>query len=441
MSVLARTPGLQILPFDSAAGSDVALCEVPQTDGTTRRYTLPRPLLPLLERFDGVSDTDEVIRAHAASAPDGLAEPALRRLVEEVLEPRGFLAPPGAGEAGRAPFPKGPSYLTFRVPLLAPERVYPVARLLAPLFRTGVLAVMLPAIAAAHLAFYFWIAPRHALGIENLHGSAPFAVAAVVFTSAFFHEFGHAAAAAAYGCRRTAIGWGMYLHMMVFYTDLSEAWRLPRKARAVIDLGGIYFQSFALLAMLGWYAFTGSATPLYAFIFTDLAIFGALNPFLRLDGYWLVSDLMGIANLRAESVRVLGSAVNYVRGRPSPPSAGPKLSLGAQAALAVYAVVSTVFLAYICQLLVRRFVVGLVDSYPQVLAAFWGELTDGTPGFRDIGNAGLEVVWRGLMLVAVGLLLKRWAMSLWASRPAVRLRQGAVAWWTRARGAAAAPQI
>jgi putative peptide zinc metalloprotease protein len=440
MSVLWRNPGLQVLPFDSAAGDAVALCEVPQTDGTTRRYTLPRTLLPLLERFDGTRGTDEVIRAHVAGTPDGLGEDALRRLVGEVLEPRGFLSPTGAEAAARAPFPAGPSYLTFRVPLLRPELVYPVARLLAPLFHTAVLAVLLSAIVAAHLAFYFWIAPNHALGIENLHGSAPFIVAAIVFTSAFIHEFGHAAAGAAYGCRRTAIGWGMYLHMMVFYTDLSEAWRLPRKARAVIDLGGIYFQSFVLLALLAWYGSTGSTTPLYAFVFTDIAILGALNPFLRLDGYWLVSDLTGIANLRAESVRVLEAGWSFLRGRPVRRPAGVELSRRMQAFLVVYAVVSTVFLAYVCQLLVRRFVVGLVDSYPRVLAAFWAEVSAGTPSAREIGSAGLEVMWRGLMLVAVGLLLRRWAASLWASRAAIRLRRGMVAWWTRARGAAAAPQ-
>ncbi|CAA9347796.1 MAG: hypothetical protein AVDCRST_MAG68-4046 [uncultured Gemmatimonadetes bacterium] len=438
MSLLSRNPGLEVLPFDSAARNEVRLCEVPQADGSTRRYVLPAALLPLVERFDGVLGTDEVIRAQAASAPAGPTEEDLHRLVREVLVPRGFLCAPGTGEAGLAAFPAGPSYLTFRFRLLSPERVYPASRALSVLFRPAVLAVMLTAIVAAHFAFYFSIAPGHALGIENLHGYAPLVLAAIVFSSAFVHEFGHAAAAAAYGCRRTAIGWGMYLHMMVFYTDLSEAWRLPRRQRAVIDLGGIYFQSLVLLALLAWYGLTGSEIPLYAFVFTDLAILGALNPFLRLDGYWLVSDLLGIANLRAESLRVLGAAADRLRGRAPRPSASPRLGNGTTAVLAVYAVTSTVFLAYICRILVERFVVGLVSGYPRILAAFWDELSAATPAAGRIGSAGLEVLWRGLALVAMGLLLRRWALALWGSRPVAGLRRGAAARWAQARGTAAA---
>ena len=38
------------------------------------------------------------------------------------------------------------------------------------------------------------------------------------------------------------MGVGLYLFRPVFYTDLSNAWKLNRKKRIVTDLGGIYFQ-------------------------------------------------------------------------------------------------------------------------------------------------------------------------------------------------------
>ncbi|MDQ0497132.1 site-2 protease family protein [Paenibacillus brasilensis] len=63
----------------------------------------------------------------------------------------------------------------------------------------------------------------------------------LLLLSILFHEFGHVVAAYRYGIRPRDIGIGLYMLVPVMFVDLSEAWKLPRKQRVVIDFAGIYF--------------------------------------------------------------------------------------------------------------------------------------------------------------------------------------------------------
>ncbi len=72
--------------------------------------------------------------------------------------------------------------------------------------------------------------------------------------------------------------------------------------RALVDLAGIYFQLvFAAMIILGGMviqnAVFNNAVIAIAVIAIDLSCLANLNPFLRLDGYWFLSDVSGISNL------------------------------------------------------------------------------------------------------------------------------------------------
>lgn len=115
--------------------------------------------------------------------------------------------------------------------------------------------------------------------------------------SSVLHELGHASAASYYGCEVGDLGIGLYLFKPVFYTDLSKAWVLNRKKRVITDLSGIYFQILTVnvLAVLGLF-FKNSELRVAMLSVIILAIIN-LNPFLRLDGYWILSDWLGIVNI------------------------------------------------------------------------------------------------------------------------------------------------
>lgn len=124
------------------------------------------------------------------------------------------------------------------------------------------------------------------------------AVVLIIAMGLVFHELGHATAAYFYGCRRVDIGIGWYIYFIVFYAELSESWNLKPEKRLFIDAAGGYFQSVFGVALWLIYLFTDQYIFFHAA--TMLALYSAfnMNPFFRMDGYWIASDYFKITNLR-----------------------------------------------------------------------------------------------------------------------------------------------
>ncbi len=118
---------------------------------------------------------------------------------------------------------------------------------------------------------------------------------------ALFHEFGHISAMKLYGLSTPkGIGIGLYFHIVVFYSDTHEAWELPSKQRMIVSGAGVIFNLLILIPLqLACFYFKIAAIRdfLILFHFTLISIF---NPFLKMDGYWLVSDVLGVPNLHAK---------------------------------------------------------------------------------------------------------------------------------------------
>ncbi|MFO0699329.1 MAG: HlyD family efflux transporter periplasmic adaptor subunit [Nitrospira sp.] len=117
------------------------------------------------------------------------------------------------------------------------------------------------------------------------------------------HELGHAYTATRYGCRVSTMGLAMVVMVPMLYSDTSDAWRLTaRRQRAAIGAAGMVVEcALAALAIFLWNFLDDGVARSLAFIMatTSLAL-GAginLNPFMRFDGYYVLSDLLGIPNL------------------------------------------------------------------------------------------------------------------------------------------------
>jgi putative peptide zinc metalloprotease protein len=138
-----------------------------------------------------------------------------------------------------------------------------------------------------------------------LNWSDSIVVIALIGAGLIFHELGHAAAAYKYGCRKVEIGVGWYIYFIVFYAELSEAWRLRPEKRLIIDCAGGYFQS--IFGAVLWLAFLYTEQFVFMSAAALLALYSLfnLNPFFRMDGYWIASDLMKITNLRTTAFGVI----------------------------------------------------------------------------------------------------------------------------------------
>ena len=132
--------------------------------------------------------------------------------------------------------------------------------------------------------------------------------------SVTFHELGHAVAATFYGAKPGGIGGGFYWFTPVYFTDVTDIWRLRKGERIIVNLSGIYFE-LILCTIIGGMAYM-SGGELLASISVIIAISSLfnLNPFLRSDGYWIITDLTDSPNLMKHSFSKLKNLFRVLKG-------------------------------------------------------------------------------------------------------------------------------
>ncbi|MEO3957274.1 HlyD family efflux transporter periplasmic adaptor subunit [Chromobacterium piscinae] len=200
------------------------------------------------------------------------------------------------------------NYLFFRIPLVRPEawlnRLLPwCGWLFRPVFWWAMAGVALLGLA---LASRRWDEFTHTFAGYG-GWTAALGIAASLSLAKMSHELGHALTARHFGCRVPAMGVAFLVMVPVLYTDTNDAWKLPsRRQRLLIGAAGMLTElTLAAWATLAWCALPEG--PLRAGIFllattTWLATL-AINssPFMRFDGYFLLSDWLGVPNLHARS--------------------------------------------------------------------------------------------------------------------------------------------
>lgn len=407
--------GLHVRPFDTAAREP---CYLAEAGG--RRWQINAATEQLLAALAGADSLE--------AAADGLARrwgrevrPAdLAAHLERSLVPLGLVLRPGEG-AESAPserrFGGRLSYLSLRRTLV-PERVLvalsrPARWLVHPRAFWPVFASLLAA------AVWFVLSRTFGPGAAPLFEwmLAPGAIA-LGMASTLVHELGHAAACRRFGCRHGNLGFGLYLVFPVLYMEVDETWRLSRNERAIVAAAGMYFQLLFGAGVLAAGYLHPPFLPLAAgaagIVCLDLAT--NLNPIFRFDGYWLVSDLLGIPNLRRKSVALAGAAWRGLRGRSSPaevilpggisPARTAVLGLYAGASVAFFAV----FLGNLLLVLPRFAVV----RYPLLMAGHGASLRAALESGHPFAAAWavLSMVPPTMVLVSLPLTLALLAVRL-----------------------------
>jgi putative peptide zinc metalloprotease protein len=117
------------------------------------------------------------------------------------------------------------------------------------------------------------------------------------------HELGHAYQAIGRGLRVPVMGVAFFAFLPLLYTDVTDAWRLRRRSdRVMVDLGGVLVElTVAVYATLTWCFLPDGPGRTVAFAVATsswvLSLLVNLNPLMRFDGYYLLSDSLGIQNL------------------------------------------------------------------------------------------------------------------------------------------------
>lgn len=196
-------------------------------------------------------------------------------------------------------------YLFFKLPLFRPQRfldaTLPIARLF--MTRTAGLIVALSGLAGLYLVSRQWDAFtttfQHAFSFE---GILTFALVLGVVKA--LHELGHAYTAANYGCRVSSLGVAFMFLMPLLYTDVTDTWRIAsRRRRLIVDAAGIIVElAIACVATLLWVFLPESPAKSVVFAIATISWIMSLgfnlNPFMRFDGYYILSDILGVENLQ-----------------------------------------------------------------------------------------------------------------------------------------------
>jgi putative peptide zinc metalloprotease protein len=199
-------------------------------------------------------------------------------------------------------------YLFFQIPLVRPERflraTLPYVEWMFSKSVTWIIALI------GLLGIYLVSRQWEVFTATFLHFFTPRGFALYVLSLAIvkvFHELGHAYTATRYGCRVPTMGIAMVVLVPMLYSDTSDAWKLrSRHQRVAIGAAGMIVE-FALagLATFAWNFLGDGVWRSLAFIVATTSwILGAainLNPLMRFDGYYVLSDWLEIPNLHDRS--------------------------------------------------------------------------------------------------------------------------------------------
>jgi putative peptide zinc metalloprotease protein len=353
---------------------------VRRADGQILQF--PPLLFEVLRTVDGQRDLNDIAAEVSDRVERRLGPEDISFLLDEKLRPQALVtAADGTSPQLERPDP----FLAFRYRLgVISERAS--ARLGAPfmpLFLSPVLVLVAAGLVAADWWLFFEHGVAPALRQILYHPAWFLPLLAAVVVCAAFHEIGHATACRYGGARPGRMGCGLYLAWPAFYTDVSDTYRLNRRGRLRTDLGGVYFNVIIIVVATGVYLMTHSLGILVLLIaIQHLEIVHQLLPVIRLDGYYVVSDLTGVPDLFARIGPVLRGLLFWKEADPKVRA----LKTWVRAAV-------TAWVLIVVPLLVLELLIVLIHL-PRILGTSWDSA-------RQLGQATARAFRHGRMLEAV----------------------------------------
>jgi putative peptide zinc metalloprotease protein len=238
-------------------------------------------------------------------------------------------------EKKKKPLPaKVSELLFFRIPLWDPE---PFLKRSGPAIR----AVYSRTAIAIVFAMFVWAVYEFVLASDRAFAQSknilqmgnvlPLYIA--MFFTHIMHELSHAALCKRYGGNVRTMGAMLLMFTPLPYADVSTSWAFRNKwHRAAVGAAGMYSDIFfcSVATVLWAYSPPGLLNEVSMNLMFVTAVYTAFfnaNPLMRFDGYYILSDLVGIPNLHAAAKKqvdatfktsVLGEAethVDHVSGR------------------------------------------------------------------------------------------------------------------------------
>jgi putative peptide zinc metalloprotease protein len=389
--------GIRIAPFhDGEAAGERYLVEVGETcfvAGKSMRDVLVA-LADEPETLEALAEIYERQTGQAIST-EVLADVLANRIPDSLFD--------------HTPEPKNKRPFIFSFNLIRERWVRPFSTALTFLFAKPIVLL----VCAAFLVAEFFVLTRSLKAIQQpFQGWDVLLFYVAIIAVTLFHELGHASACRRFECPHGDIGFALYFIYPAFYTDVTKVWRLTRLKRAVVDVGGIYFQAILFVALTIYVMLTHDLFALRLLWAMNLMMFFTLNPIFKMDGYWLLSDLSGLSNLHRQMRDTLVRVIGKLFRRPASDAVAPQAQGMRLKVLYAYIALALVYYAFIIQFLYQAF--DHVLKYYPPRAAYLVEMIrtayragNTERAWQHAGRLAYESVWPLILSLLVGFMLFR----------------------------------
>lgn len=316
----------------------------------------------LLELLDGRRSLDDVrVALEAQFAPQTFATEDLSQFVARMHE-AGLVVSELPGQAApllsrrrkakrRAWLQTLMSPMAIRVRGLDPTRAFDVVypRVRWCFTKTAAVAATLLVVAALSLfaVYHVEVLRRLPSWQEFFTPTNMLLLLALMAGIKILHEFGHGLACRHFGGEVHELGLMFLVFATCLYCNVSDSWRLPKRARIFVGAAGILVEVvLASLAVFGWwFSQPGLFNQLCLgtmFVSGVSTILINGNPLLRYDGYFILADVWEMPNLAERATTTLRRALARVclgvddREQLTEPERHPKRLIAYAVASAVY---------------------------------------------------------------------------------------------------------
>ena len=391
---LDRARGIELLGDLDGSGHEGGAALVRRADGQMVQLT-PR-MYALLDCVDGRRDLAELADCLSERLGTRHREEHVARLAEK-LAAQGLLA----GTEANAPERRDPLLgLRCKVLVTNPSITSRLTRPFTFLFRPWLVWPILALFAG--VLWFVLVEKGVASATSEAFGNPELLLLVFLLAigSAGFHEIGHAAACRYSGGKPGGMGMGLYLVWPAFYTDVTDAYRLARRDRLRVDLGGLYFNALVAVATVAiWLVWRADALLLLVAL-QLIQMVKQLSPVIRADGYHILSDLTGVPDLYAHIGPTLRRLLFWREQEPS--------ALTGRARLIVTLWVLVVVPALLA------LAIGAILLLPRLLATAWAsgrEIASAIPDSGAVGVATALLQLLALTLPVLGAVVLTYSLS------------------------------
>jgi len=230
------------------------------------------------------------------------------------------------------------------------------------------------------------------------------------------HEFGHGLSCKHFGGECHEMGVMMLVLTPCLYCNVSDSWMLPNRwHRAAIGAAGMYVELVlaSICTFIWWFTSPGPLNYIclnVMFISSVSTVMFNANPLLRYDGYYILSDVLEIPNLRQKASSILHRKLGaWCLGLEEPDD--PFLPTRNQWLFAVYTVASAAY-RWVVTLSILYFLNKVFEPYGLkilgqliALGAVYGLLVQPFVNlykfFKVPGRLGKVIRWRMYTTIAI----------------------------------------